>query len=45
MSDEPCTDFILWSGDSSPHWHGVPGGPPDLKYVTSNLKNITKLLR
>lgn len=42
---EPDPDFILWSGDSSPHWHGVPGGPPDIAYVTSNLRNITKLLR
>ena len=40
----PHPDFILWSGDSSPHWFGQKAAP-DIAYVTSNLKNITKLFR
>lgn len=37
----PDPDFILWTGDSSPHWKDGP----DFEYIFKNLKNITKLFR
>ncbi len=34
-------DFILWTGDSNPHWKEGP----DFDYIFPTLKNITRLLR
>lgn len=40
-SINPDPDFIIWTGDSNPHW--IEG--PDFGYIFSNLKNLTKLFR
>ena len=40
-----CIWTVPFPPQCSPHWHGLPGGPPDVAYVTSNMRNITKLLR
>ena len=39
-------DFILWTGDSNPHWPKPEKGPqgPDFDYIFNNLKKIIKLL-
>jgi len=35
---QPSPDFILWTGDSAPHWRSPL--PPDQKYIT----NVTKFV-
>ena len=41
--NEPNPDFILWTGDSSPHWN-YPDSP-DWQYIYEAEKFLTKSLR
>lgn len=43
---EPDPEFILWTGDSNPHWKEDLDGKagPDYPYIWKNLKTIHKIL-